>query len=197
MPAGNTFRLTMSSGPTPGRVFELTQEVITLGRDVSNEVVVNDAEVSRQHTRLTRQLSGYSAEDLGSTNGTTVNGARLTGPRPLNPGDQLGLGDNVSLLYEAVADDSQATVIKSPPVWAPPPMAETATEAFSVPPSIEPLAAEPPVEMAAPSRGAGAWRWALAGCGCLLILTCFAVFGGLVYYIDANNLYCEWLRICP
>ena len=40
-----SFRLIMQRGPTPGKTFELVKDVVTLGRDVSNDIVINDAEV--------------------------------------------------------------------------------------------------------------------------------------------------------
>jgi hypothetical protein len=89
-------------------VFDLTRDVITLGRDISNDLVVNDAEVSRTHLRLTRGIDGYTIADLGSTNGTFINGQRLLGSRPLNNGDQIGLGETVTLGYERVRAGASA-----------------------------------------------------------------------------------------
>ena len=77
------FQLIMRSGPTPGAAFTLEGDQITIGRDSVNEIVINDAEISRRHARLTFQGGKYVLEDLGSTNGTFVNGQRLAGPRVL------------------------------------------------------------------------------------------------------------------
>lgn len=193
--AGDTFRLTVTQGPTPGKSIALTKDVVTVGRDASNDVAINDAEVSRHHARLTRQPGGYLLEDVGSTNGTFVNGQRLTGPYALKPGDALGLGENLLLTFEAEMVDAQATVIGmgpatvSPPSWAATP--EAPPEA-PPPPELEPY----PAETAAPERPRSGWRWALAGCGCLLIVLCVAIVGGLGWYIDSNNLYCPWLGLC-
>ncbi len=65
--------------------------------------MINDPEVSRHHCRLTQGGGGYTLEDLGSTNGTFVNGQRLTGARQLQPGDMIGLGETVTLAYEGAA----------------------------------------------------------------------------------------------
>ena len=102
MQTTDSFRLIVRRGPTPNQVFDLARDVITLGRDISNDLVVNDAEVSRTHLRLTRGIDGYTIADLGSTNGTFINGQRLLGSRPLNNGDQIGLGETVTLGYERV-----------------------------------------------------------------------------------------------
>ncbi len=97
------FRLVVRRGPQPNQVFELTQDIITLGRDITNEITINDPEISRHHCRLTRGTNDYTIEDHGSTNGTFVNGQRLTGAQPLRAGDLIGLGETVNLVYETSA----------------------------------------------------------------------------------------------
>jgi pSer/pThr/pTyr-binding forkhead associated (FHA) protein len=105
-----SFRLIVRTGPNPGMVFDLTKEVTLFGRDVTNDIVLADAEVSRQHARLTHTPGGYVLEDLGSTNGSFVNGERLIAPRTLNQGDLIGFGENVTLNFEAVSPDAAATI---------------------------------------------------------------------------------------
>ncbi|MEK6574125.1 MAG: FHA domain-containing protein, partial [Chloroflexota bacterium] len=99
----NSFRLTMQRGPNVGKAFELVKDVVTMGRDMSNDIVINDAESSRHHCRLSRQGEAYAIEDLGSTNGTFVNSARVSGPRTLNNGDIVGIGETITLNYEVTA----------------------------------------------------------------------------------------------
>lgn len=96
----DNYRLVVRRGPQPNQSFELNKDVMTLGRDITNDIVINDREVSRHHMRLTRGAGGFSLEDLGSTNGTFVNGKRITGITPLNNGDIIGLGETVTLVYE-------------------------------------------------------------------------------------------------
>ena len=70
--------LAIVKGPHMGSVFELTESIITLGRDPSNSVFLNDMTVSRHHARidLASVGSGFATiEDLGSLNGTWVDGA--------------------------------------------------------------------------------------------------------------------------
>src|SRR3972149_1438616 len=86
-----TYRLVVHTGPNPGTVFALARDVAMVGRDVTNEIVLGDAEISRQHARFTRTPAGYVIEDLGSTNGTLFNGERLGGPARLTPRGTNGL----------------------------------------------------------------------------------------------------------
>ena len=66
--------------------------ITTLGRDVNNAVVVDDQFASAQHAVLTFRGRTWYVEDLASTNGTFVNGARIEGVSPLGYGDELQLG---------------------------------------------------------------------------------------------------------
>jgi predicted component of type VI protein secretion system len=96
----DSYRLVVRRGPQPNQVYELNKDILTIGRDITNDITINDPEVSRHHMRLTRGAGGFTLEDLGSTNGTFVNGQRLTAPRPLSNGDLIGLGETVTLGYE-------------------------------------------------------------------------------------------------
>lgn len=106
------FQFVMRSGPTPEKVFPLEGPEIIIGRDNTSSLMINDAEVSRKHTRLVWQSLGYVIEDLGSTNGTFVNGQRLTTPLVLRGGETVSLGENIVLVYESTADPD-ATVLST------------------------------------------------------------------------------------
>jgi pSer/pThr/pTyr-binding forkhead associated (FHA) protein len=62
---------------------------ISLGRDKKNEVVLFDRKVSRRHTKIAWSDNNYSIIDLGSSNGTFLNGEQITDPTPLKNGDQI------------------------------------------------------------------------------------------------------------
>jgi hypothetical protein len=175
--SSSSFRLTERTGPNPGETFELTGETMMIGRDVNNDIVVADAEVSRQHARINRTPGGYVLEDLGSTNGSFVNGERLVAPRVLNPSDLVGLGENVTLTFEAVSAESAATVMAAPGQAAPSPPPQP----FRPSPTPQAQAAAPP-PMAMADEGEGRRRWILAGCGCLLLLV---VCVGVFWFMDA------------
>jgi hypothetical protein len=163
------FRLTVRQGLTPGKVFELARDVIVIGRDLKADVVLNDPEISRNHCRLIAQGNGYQVEDLESTNGTFVNSQKVTAPRMLQPGDLVGLGENLVLEF-GVSDAAAATIVmqpgahiplaQTPPPPPPPPMeayAPPPVEAYAPPPSAMPdmSAGMPPLgEPAAPSEPA-------------------------------------------
>src|SRR5512134_2017294 len=146
------FQLIMRSGPTPGAAFTLEGDQISVGRDSTNEIVINDAEVSRRHARLTFQGGKYVLEDLGSTNGTFVNGQRLAGPRVLKAGEVVSFGEQIVLVFEAINADPGATMVSprsaaaipaaaSRPVAVPPP--PPAQYAGSVPASPAPMTGIP------------------------------------------------------
>lgn len=106
MQDNGSFRLIVRRGPQPNQTYELNKDIVTIGRDITNDIVINDPEVSRHHLRFTRGAGGYTIEDLGSTNGTFVNGQRITGAKPLSNGDMIGLGETVTLGYEASRDSA-------------------------------------------------------------------------------------------
>ncbi len=81
-----------SGDPAPGTVFVL-DAVTTIGRDVNNSIVVDDAFVSGVHAALTYRGRAWYVEDLGSTNGTYVNGLRVVEPTLLGFGDAVVVGE--------------------------------------------------------------------------------------------------------
>ncbi|MFH2038430.1 MAG: FHA domain-containing protein [Chloroflexota bacterium] len=107
------FQFVMRSGPTPGKVFPLEGHEIMIGRETSCNIMINDTEVSRKHARLIRQSMGYLLEDLGSTNGTFINGQRLLEPLLLHGGESVSLSENIILDYESTADPD-TTVLTTP-----------------------------------------------------------------------------------
>jgi pSer/pThr/pTyr-binding forkhead associated (FHA) protein len=106
------FQFVMRSGPNVGKVFPLESAEISIGRDNSNAVAINDPEVSRKHAKMELRGTAYVITDLGSTNGTFVNGTRLGGTTVLNPGDTVSFGEGIVLQYEA-AYDPNATMVSS------------------------------------------------------------------------------------
>lgn len=131
-------KLVIQSGSSAGGSFDLNRDQHTLGREAPSDIVIPAAGVSRRHARIDRQGDQYLLQDLGSTNGTFVNGQRVYAGQILNPGDVIALGQNVNLRFDApqAQPAGSATIIEADP---PPPAAAPA-----------PPAAPPPVQQSAP-----------------------------------------------
>jgi hypothetical protein len=69
-----------------------TKDSFTIGRDVGCDLVLLDMTVSRSHADLRRAADGWLLSDAGSTNGTRLNGWRVTEPVPLRAGDEVSFG---------------------------------------------------------------------------------------------------------
>jgi pSer/pThr/pTyr-binding forkhead associated (FHA) protein len=84
----------------PGTERELDSSPVTLGRATENDLVLDSDEfASVNHARIEPRRDGVWLEDLGSTNGTFLNGVKLTRPRKLTPGDVIRVGET-DLRYE-------------------------------------------------------------------------------------------------
>ncbi|MBI9047544.1 MAG: FHA domain-containing protein [Anaerolineaceae bacterium] len=107
------FRLVMRSGPSVGTAYPLEKSELFVGRDLGNDIAINDPEISRRHARIFLQGNNFMIEDLGSTNGTYVSGQRIMTPRALRPGEMVVFGEQVSLLFESSFAGQNATVASS------------------------------------------------------------------------------------
>ncbi|MCE9565177.1 MAG: FHA domain-containing protein [Planctomycetes bacterium] len=97
-------RLIVLRGVDEGKQFDLTGSPITVGRHSSNEVALHDTQISRRHLELRAVGNGYQLFDLGSGNGTLLNG-RTIQEAPLRSGDTISVGQSV-LMYTAARNDS-------------------------------------------------------------------------------------------
>src|SRR2546422_5654011 len=83
-----------------GNNVELGKEIVTCGRAGDNTVAfTEDSNVSRYHVEIEPRGDDYWIIDLGSSNGTTVNGQKLTGEKPLNNGDLIVLGGSSEMEF--------------------------------------------------------------------------------------------------
>jgi len=109
------FKLIHKEGTDSQNEHEMTRPEIIIGRDPNLDLVFPSPAVSRRHARLTREGEGYFLEDLGSSNGTFLNDERLLERRLLKSGDQIRLGQAITLTFE-VPTETQQTLVSSAPV---------------------------------------------------------------------------------
>ncbi len=113
--------LTFRGGDFSGRNVEVTRPSFFIGRDGACDLVIEDDRVSRQHARIDLAADGtVTLTDLGSSNGTLVNGHKITGPVLLSGGEQIQLGSTV-LVTSAERPSDGATVVGQVPVAGPQP----------------------------------------------------------------------------
>ncbi|MCS7260805.1 MAG: FHA domain-containing protein, partial [Anaerolineae bacterium] len=98
--------LILQEGNSPQRQWLLDAPEVLIGRSPDCRVVLNDRQTSRHHARIACTPKGYILEDLGSKNGTYLNGQRLTKPARLVDGDEIGIAFAARLRFV----DAGATV---------------------------------------------------------------------------------------
>ena len=86
------FQLVISEGKEAGREFEFDQDSVVIGRTAECDVILYEAGVSRKHARINVDGTGIWIEDLGSSNGTKVNGSTIDKKQPLKDGDSISMG---------------------------------------------------------------------------------------------------------
>ncbi len=83
--------------------WSLAAPVMTIGRWHDNDLVLDDRWVSRHHARVRREGDQYLVEDLGSKNGTLLNGRRITAPTLLSDGDEIQVSPLIPLTFVGYA----------------------------------------------------------------------------------------------
>jgi len=108
-------KLIITSGSQKGQTIKLKADKITIGRGTTNDIVLNDMTISKHHVLLSLQAGAVIVRDLASTNGTFVNGKRVSAPAPLKPGDELQVGANVSMQLSGPPVYDKTMVAAIPP----------------------------------------------------------------------------------
>ncbi len=148
--------LLITTGPGRGQTFELRGEV-QVGRSRTNSVVLTDGKVSRDHARLDPVRDTFILTDLGSANGTFVNGVRITQPVRLRDGDLLQIGDTQLVFHTQLS---------------PHPLQANHAADYH-PPSPIPAIAPSPAPSGAPQRayqGGKLPTWAWVACAVVIIV---------------------------
>ena len=103
MLSNEDYKIVLQQDPDHPQEFLISKPETLIGREAGLDIVIDTVSVSRRHARILRQFEGLYLEDLGSSNGTFLNGERLSQPALLSPGDQIQLGLSVQLIFEARA----------------------------------------------------------------------------------------------
>ena len=147
--------LKVTSGPAAGRSVEV-EGVLVIGREHA-DLTIPDPEMSRRHTLVRPVEEGLWIEDLGSTNGTFVNGSRVTEPITLATGGTMRLGQTEILVELSLAPPPAPAPPQAPApqpqAQPPPPQAPPPPPAQGPPPEPAPEPQEPPSPAAPPRRG--------------------------------------------
>lgn len=109
-----TAMLILQRGGEPSTRWPLERTQITIGRSPDCDIVLDDRQVSRHHALIRWENGQYIVQDLGSKNGTHVNGRELTGPYVLQDGDEI----QIALRYRMAFVDAEETaplVLDLPP----------------------------------------------------------------------------------
>ena len=96
-------RLTVVGGKQAGKTWESRKRRVVIGRQAGCDVILSDPEVSRLHAEIETTPQGAVIRDLGSLNGTFVNGEKIAAPQVLVPGSRITVGDT-ELVFEQVAE---------------------------------------------------------------------------------------------
>jgi hypothetical protein len=97
--------LILQRGGEAGLTWPLEHRTLTIGRNPECDIALEDRQVSRIHARVIWRGDHYEVEDLGSKNGTHLNGRDVVGPQPLHDGDEI----QIALRFKLAFVDAGAT----------------------------------------------------------------------------------------
>jgi hypothetical protein len=111
-------KLTLLLGRRTMQVYDFKQESIVIGRDDGADVLIDNPSVSRRHAEIRLGEQGWEVEDLGSSNGTFIRGAKISGPQSIGLGDEIGFGKFSIVFGKTLGESEQAAgrAAKSRPV---------------------------------------------------------------------------------
>jgi hypothetical protein len=96
-------QLTLVLGRKPVQVYNLEQTRVRIGRETGVDIVIDNPAVSRLHAELRKEGDGWTLTDMGSANGTFLNGRKIAATELIKAGDEIGMG-KFSLLFEKALD---------------------------------------------------------------------------------------------
>ncbi|MEO0322522.1 MAG: FHA domain-containing protein, partial [Myxococcota bacterium] len=129
------------------RRVEFDKSEVTIGRVQGNDVILPKGNVSKRHSRIVLKDGRFIVVDLKSTNGTYVNGRKITSPLVVKPGDKVYIGDFILTVEEGPLADGSSPPVPEParlPAPAPAPRPAPAPSVRPAPPQAAPPQAAPP-----------------------------------------------------
>jgi serine/threonine-protein kinase len=114
-PASDCLRLRVTAGNADGAEIRVDDEFRIGRQEAGDGTLGQDAEISRHHARIARSGGGFVIEDLESTNGTFVNGRRITGPELLSPGDRIQVGATTLIVQVSVPSAAEPVAAPAGP----------------------------------------------------------------------------------
>jgi len=191
MVSGSTLAgwLSVKSGAGEGQQLRL-RGTMRIGRTADNEIVLDDTEASRHHAAISQEASGYSLQDLNSTNGTFLNEQLITVPRFLKDGDRIKIGDTTLLFgWQPVPtaavppplDEAQPTIV------APHQYPDSTVQGPSAQTLIPPSPATVPQQGKATKRSRGLPVVGIVLGGMLVVLLCVVVAVGLYVVLGRSG----------
>ena len=210
----NNYQLVMHAGPTPGKTYLIDNPELIVGRDLRNSVVVNDVEVSRSHCRISTYENGIYIEDLNSTNGTFINGERISAPTIITPGDILKIGETVTMVLEEFTSSEEKTVVApnspayipiavqpeelavKPHITTTPPPSQAAYVTPQKSPTT-PMVSEPETTKVIAKdkfkvKGKMSKGKAIGITIFFMLILLAIIIGAFLWYVDANYLWCDF-----
>ncbi|GIK39411.1 MAG: hypothetical protein BroJett011_32440 [Chloroflexota bacterium] len=154
-------RLVAQQGPERGRAYAIPPTGLLVGRAGECDLTLDDVQVSRRHARLYWHGSHLLIEDLGSANGTLVNGGPVSGAQPLSEQDLVNIGNSVFLVQGLISRELTPT-------------------ARNLDAAVAPRYAPPPPQVVS-QQGTTFWL-VLAGLGLALLLAILGI--GLLWYFS-------------
>ena len=120
-------KLTLLLGRRTMQAYDFKQPSIVVGRDDSADVMIDNPSVSRRHAEIRLTDDGWVVEDLGSSNGTFLKGAKIDGPQSIGLGDEIGFGKFSIIFGKALGEGEVPVQTPSPMIDkpAPPPRGPT------------------------------------------------------------------------
>jgi pSer/pThr/pTyr-binding forkhead associated (FHA) protein len=101
-----------------GQVFSLTRHPVAIGRQADNTIILSDPQASRHHASISWQAGTYLVQDMGSANGTYVNGQRISAQTLLRPGDVLRVGGTIFDVRQTLTGGDTGQMPVSPPTFS-------------------------------------------------------------------------------